>query len=124
MGKETQEILLLFDHELSNSSPICCGYEQQRNQINQLFKIYHERHDLDSIMVALTVIGSLYSTNATYSYFSIEDLATSLFEIGKREELGNYFYGLVEKKHLDERKLFSRCFGSLTRVLRKPTNTV
>ena len=91
------------------------SYTQQRAMINQIFKMTSEdNYNVASIMLRLTVIDSLYSTNAQYSYFSIEDMAKRIYmSLNKsEEEAADYFYSLVtEKNKKDKKKLFSSTYG-------------
>ncbi|MBQ9137984.1 MAG: hypothetical protein IJX65_05050 [Alistipes sp.] len=87
------------------------SYVQQRAMINRIFKSTSEEYNQQSIMLRLIVIDSLYSTNAAYSYFSFEEMAKKIYELGKTEEsAAQYFYDIVEKKNNGE-DLFSANYG-------------
>lgn len=88
------------------------SYVQQRAMINQIFATTSgNNYNIQSIMLRLIVIDSLYSTNAAYSYFSFEDMAKAIKKLGKEEEAAEYFYGLVKYKKDDTQKLFSEKYG-------------
>ena len=54
----------------------CFSYVQQRQMIGRMFSEYDQKdYGMAKVMLRLTVIDSLYSTNAAYSYFSIEEMA-------------------------------------------------
>lgn len=72
-------------------------YNQQRNMINRVFQ-NNSQYDIGTIMLRLTVIDSLYSTNAAYSYFSIEEMAKKIKELGEESDAANYFYSIVKEK--------------------------
>lgn len=84
-------------------------YNQQREMINRVFR---NNTDIDcgTIMLRLIVIDSLYSTNAMYSYFAIEDMAKKLMEIGNDDDTAEYFYSLVNGVN-DYEGLFSQKYG-------------
>lgn len=84
-------------------------YNQQREMINRVFR---NNTDIDcgTIMLRLIVIDSLYSTNAMYSYFAIEDMAKKLMEIGNDDATAEYFYSLVNGGN-DYKGLFSHKYG-------------
>jgi hypothetical protein len=87
------------------------GYTSQRIVIKQLFdKTSRENYTWASIVLRLTVIDSLYSTNAAYSYFSIEELATAIYNIGRESEAATYFYGIACGND-DTGKLFCGKYG-------------
>lgn len=73
-------------------------YNDQHALINSIFN--NTDYSIGSIILRLTVIDSLYSTNAAYSYFSFEEMATSIYKIGtsqktkdgKRRAERDYFY--------------------------------
>ena len=55
------------------------SYTQQRAMINQIWQsTVNEKYSVSSIMLRLIVIDSLYSTNAAYSYFSIEEMVEKI----------------------------------------------
>ena len=60
------------------------SYVQQREIILRLFNDVSS-YDISTIILRLTVIDSLYSTNAAYSYFSIEEMAKKIYSLGKDE---------------------------------------
>lgn len=84
-------------------------YNQQREMINRVFR---NNTDIDcgTIMLRLIVIDSLYSTNAMYSYFAIEDMAKKLMGIDNDDATAEYFYSLVNGGD-DYEGLFSQKYG-------------
>lgn len=69
------------------------GYIQQRRIIDKVFKA--GVYDISTIILRLTVIDSLYSTNAAYSYFAIDELAEDIFKIGSETKAADYFYSIA-----------------------------
>lgn len=85
------------------------GYNNQRALISSLFSQPFNRGQL---ILRLTVIDSLYSTNAAYSYFSFEEMADRILTIGSgtQEDIRNYFYSIA-KGGKDTEGLFSEPYG-------------
>lgn len=91
------------------------GYINQRVLISSLFKGDYNR---GQIILRLTVIDSLYSTNAAYSYFSFEEMADKIYELGnkaktsveKQKAARDYFYK-VAKGEPDGKGVFSEPYG-------------
>lgn len=108
-------IIPTLEKEAGNNGADDFSYTQQRAMINQIFKMTSgENYSISSIMLRLTVIDSLYSTNAQYSYFSIEEMAKRIYKSfkGSEEQAAQYFYALVtEKEKRDETELFSSDYG-------------
>ena len=75
-------------------------------------RVFRNNTDIDcgTIMLRLIVIDSLYSTNAMYSYFAIEDMAKKLMKIGNDDATAKYFYSLVNGDN-DYEGLFSHKYG-------------
>lgn len=86
-------------------------YNDQRTLINLLFQ--NGAYSQGQILLRLTVIDSLYSTNAAYSYFSLEEMAEKIYNLlGKTEEgARQYFYEIACRKKGDEKNLFQEPFG-------------
>ena len=85
------------------------SYNQQRAMINRIFQI--ESYDICSIMLRLTVIDSLYSTNASYTYFSIEEMAKAICGLGDEEQAKEYFVSLLSSNDADSKFLFNNEYG-------------
>ena len=85
------------------------SYIQQRAMINRIFRSMKD-YDISTIMLRLTVIDSLYSTNASYSYFSIEEIAHEIVALGGETDAEDYFYGIACGKP-DTNGLFKRTYG-------------
>ena len=87
------------------------SYNQQRYMINNIFKkTSGSDYNMSSVMLRLIVIDSLYSTNAQYSYFSIEEMAKKIIKLGTENNASAYFYKLVCDKN-DWKRLFSAKYG-------------
>ena len=88
-------------------------YNDQRTLICQLFNATSSKaYNVGSIMLRLTVIDSLYATNAAYSYFSIEEMAQRIVELGSETETCQRFANYaLQKEDDDVRALFDEPFG-------------
>lgn len=95
------------------------SFTQQREIINQIFKDPAIKWDLQSIMLRLIVIDSLYSTNAEYSYFSFWEMAKEISELGgSDDEIQAVFNSIVDNssqitanKTQNDVDLFSKPYG-------------
>ena len=85
------------------------SYVEQRNMIKCVFN-NPARYNLSTVMLRLTVIDSLYSTNASYAYFSIEELAKAILDLGSEEDAKTYFKQIARGKD-DVQNLFGRTYG-------------
>lgn len=85
------------------------SYKMQRNLIERSF-INNLRYDVSTVIIRLTLIDSLYSTNAAYSYFSIEEMAERLVALGTEQDLRDYFYALATGGR-DSQGLFTEAYG-------------
>ena len=109
-------IIPTLEKESDNNNIDDFSYTQQRAMINQIFDMTSgANYNVPSIMLRLTVIDSLYSTNAQYSYFSIEEMAKNIHAIGGEEDAVQYFYTLVNRQDgklgEDKKNLFSNTYG-------------
>lgn len=87
------------------------SYVQQRAMINQIFATTSgNNYNIQSIMLRLIVIDSLYSTNAAYSYFSFEKMANAIKELGNEKESAEYFYSIAKGENAGK-GLFSEKYG-------------
>lgn len=87
------------------------SYVQQRAMINQIFATTSgNNYNIQSIMLRLIVIDSLYSTNAAYSYFSFEEMANAIKRLGNENEVADYFYSIAKGGN-DDKCLFSKKYG-------------
>lgn len=91
-----------------DSSLLSATYNSQRVLINQVFRT--GEYNKGTIILRLTVIDSLYSTNAAYSYFSFDEMAERIAALGNEEEARNYFYS-VALLGKDKKKLFCEEYG-------------
>lgn len=101
--------LIVKDELQSNSSSHdILQYAEQRILINFLFSMneYTKRH----IILRLTVVDSLYSTNANRAHFCIEQLADAISSLGSRTTARDYFCAIVNGEE-DHQELFSKHYG-------------
>lgn len=101
---------------LAEDKDLCeVDYNNQRALISSLFEGDYNK---GLIILRLTVIDSLYSTNAAYSYFSFEEMAEKIYSIGhvgkdaaaKRRAARDYFYNVVLTGK-DPEGVFSEKYG-------------
>ena len=109
-------IIPTLEKESDNNNIDDFSYTQQRAMINQIFDMTSgANYNVPSIMLRLTVIDSLYSTNAQYSYFSIEEMANNIHDLGNEKDAVKYFHTLVNrqagKRGKDLNNLFSNKYG-------------
>lgn len=108
---EVVSMLVLLDKSLCiNKKTECFPYIQQRRIINSLFAENSELNYDEQVMLRLTVIDSLYSTNAAYSYFSIEEMVEKILSLGDERAAADYFYGIATLKHTGK-ILFEERYG-------------
>ena len=106
-----REMLFLLDKYLSTSNETeCTTYNQHRKIINSLFTLNSLLSYKEQVVLRLTVIDSLYSTNAEYSYFSVEEMAEKILSLGDEEAAAEYFYGIVTHRHTGK-ILFEERYG-------------
>lgn len=86
------------------------SYIQQREIILRLFKNVSS-YDISTIILRLTVIDSFYSTNAEYSYFSIEEMATNIYSLGENEADAVDYFKKIASGGSDYKNLFSKKYG-------------
>lgn len=104
--------MLVYESNDSDDSSSSFSYNQQRVMINRIYRTTGgESYNKASVMLRLVVIDSLYSTNAQYSYFSIEEMAEKIIDLGSESDASNYFYGLVRDGKGDIGNLFSQNYG-------------
>ena len=84
-------------------------YKDQKVLISALFDS-SRGYNLGIIMLRLVVIDSLYSTNASYSYFSFEEMAEKIYNLGSEEDAQRYFYQIA-KGDEDKYNLFKEAYG-------------
>ncbi|WP_455519610.1 hypothetical protein [Porphyromonas sp.] len=87
------------------------SYIDQRKVINELFKregcfVYGRQ----LIVQRLTILDALYSTNARFTYFTIDQMADAILAVGGDQAVGDYFYSLVLGGK-DTLGLFSQSYG-------------
>ena len=112
------KILAIMQSIAENELSKDCGvlqsatYNDQKTLISALFDS-SRGYNTGIIMLRLVVIDSLYSTNAAYSYFSFEEMAQKIYELGNNEEDARmYFYAIATQTgDKDTQKLFDEPFG-------------
>lgn len=118
MKKSIRSILdtIITSELLAEDKDLCeVDYNNQRALISSLFEGDYNK---GLIILRLTVIDSLYSTNAAYSYFSFEEMAEKIYSIGhgkkdaaaKRRAARDYFYNVVLTGE-DPEGVFSEKYG-------------
>jgi hypothetical protein len=104
-------ILLLLDESLCiKKETEYFPYIKQRKIINSLFAKNSILNYAEQVMLRLIVIDSLYSTNAAYSYFSMEEMAEKILSLGDDQAASDYFYGIATRKHTGK-ILFEERYG-------------
>lgn len=112
MKQALREILKLIASDINRDTDCeCFSYVQQRQIINSLFGEYDkEDYGMAKVILRLTVIDSLYSTNAAYSYFSIEEMAEKIMSLGTERMAADYFYEIATGK-VNGKILFDEFYG-------------
>lgn len=85
-------------------------YNDQRTLISSLFCMDNHKYSKDTILLRLTVIDSLYSTNAAYSYFSFDNMADTILNLGEEKTAKDYFYSIATGGK-DTKKIFNNEYG-------------
>lgn len=87
-----------------------CPYIQQRDIINSTFGV-NIPYSESCIIRRLIVIDSLYSTNANFNYFSIEEMAAAIYNIGPNEQNAIDYFERIANGGGDTLGIFSRSYG-------------
>lgn len=103
--KEIADKEILGDIDLESYT-----YGSQRVMINRTFD-QTSAPQIADIMLRLTVIDSLYSTNAKYAYFAIEQMARTIAGLGNDKEIARYFIKFAKNPSCDLHGLFSNRYG-------------
>ena len=111
---DIHEVITALDQELStgySNQTEGNSYIDQRKVINELFLrkgcfVYGRQ----LVVQRLTILDALYSTNACFTYFTIDQMAEAILKVGDDQAVGDYFYSLVLGGK-DTLKLFSRSYG-------------
>ena len=109
------KILVIMQSIAENELSRDCGvlqsatYNDQKTLISALFDS-SRGYNTGIIMLRLVVIDSLYSTNASYSYFSFEEMAEKIYNLGSEEDAQRYFYQIA-KGDEDKYNLFKEAYG-------------
>ena len=104
--RQMMEVIVLCELEKEKSLEEA-DYMNQRTLISSLFG---EGYGKGQIILRLTVIDSLYSTNAGYSYFSFEEMADKILSLGDRTSARKYFYSVALTGE-DKKEVFSEPYG-------------
>ncbi len=107
MKDEILSILTAIANEIDYTGQ---GYSEQKKLINDVFAGTASHYDELAIQRRLVVIDSLYSTNASYSYFSFEEMAEKIKLLGEAEEANAYFYEIAQGGQ-DTKGIFSEAYG-------------
>lgn len=83
-------------------------YKNQRALLNSIFR--RGEYKRGELILRLTSIDSLYSTNASYSYFSIEEMAEKIMSLGTQRRARDYFYSIACMGK-DVKNLFDEPYG-------------
>ena len=97
-------------HIQNQGTSFCCPYIQQREIIKSTFANgvpYSE----SCIIRRLIVIDSLYSTNANFNYFSIEEMAAAIYSIGPNEQNAIDYFERIANGGKDSLTIFSSSYG-------------
>ena len=103
MENAKADILTIMQSIAENELSKDCGtlqsatYNDQKVLISALFDSTRG-YNTGIIMLRLVVIDSLYSTNASYSYFSFEEMAEKIYKLGSEDEARKYFYHIATLK--------------------------
>lgn len=97
-------------HIQSQSASFYCPYIQQREIIRATFST-SSPYSISCIMQRLIVIDSLYSTNANFNYFSFEDMAVAIFNLGPTEQYAIEYFESIAKGGKDSQGIFSANYG-------------
>lgn len=111
---DIHKVITALDQELSTGYSTQTegnSYIDQRKVIEDLFKrkdclVYG--HQL--VVQRLTILDALYSTNARFTYFTIDQMADAILAVGDDHAVGDYFYSLVLGGK-DTLGLFSQSYG-------------
>lgn len=87
-----------------------CPYIQQREVIKTTFQ-NGKPYSVITIMQRLVVIDSLYSTNASFNYFSFEDMATAIYSLGPQEQDAINYFKEIAQGGVDMNNIFSGKYG-------------
>ena len=111
---DIHEVITALDQELSTGYSTQTkgnSYIDQRKVINELFlRKGCFVHGRQLVVQRLTILDALYSTNACFTYFAIDQMAEAILKVGDDQAVGDYFYSLVLGGK-DTLKLFSRSYG-------------
>lgn len=111
--KDTIDIMsLIASNYCVPTKTIIADYRDNRSMLSYLFDMTSNPYCKASIVLRLTAIDSFYSTNAEYSYFSIEEMAEKIISIGDEKAAADYFYDMVTSQvPCDIRGLFKEKYG-------------
>ncbi len=100
---EVQRILRLIKSSGDESS----SYFLNKNAISSIFQTIPDRYSYSSILVKLTVIDSLYSTQMGRRYYGLDELARILASIHSGSSLAPLFHALAEGTVTHDNSRFS-----------------
>lgn len=114
-----QDVIALLDEEYKSwiepageQGDWDSGYWTQSDLIRPLFSPSYP-YTPSQILLRLTVIDSLYSTNGRYAQFDLETLAKEIYTLlGKSDRTAaDYFYRIVTRESKDVHGFFSKRYG-------------
>ncbi|MDD6184392.1 MAG: hypothetical protein PUB29_02050 [Bacteroidales bacterium] len=90
------DTMQIIANHINSYNNIGSGYNTQRKILTDLFRnTSNGNYTKDAIMLRLTALDSSYSTNASKSYYAIEEMAEEIWNIpgnGNREDNANRFF--------------------------------
>ena len=102
-------IKAIVDNEFTSNN-LSGTYIAQRKLISSVFN-NQEAYGIDTIIKRLVFLDSLYSTNASYSYFSIGEMAQQIwFRLGTEQDACDYYYDIA-KGGKDIKNIFNQSYG-------------
>ena len=114
--QDIQDILLLLDADYQCSlqpqladAAEGSGYWEQIDIIRPLFSDA-QPFTQGSILLRLTILDSLYSTNGRYAQFDLETIAREFYAFASDRKLVDYFQGIV-RGSTDTQTFFTKKYG-------------
>ena len=102
---------LIVQYELApsvNNATAAPPYTQQRVIINSVFS--SGSYGIEEIIKRLRIIDAFYTTNASFNYFSFEEMAQAIAALGSAQAANDYFYDIACGRP-DSKGLFSKPYG-------------
>lgn len=119
MEKSVKLIQSLFD-EIAKTDVYENGFSSDKDAISHIFSLTSKLTKSD-ILIQLTVIDSLYSTQMSKRYYALDELAEVLYELSRQGNLKQMFLDFLKDKKTDrftvkdgkrkETQLFNEKYG-------------